>query len=49
MDPALFCRLTGDRHWSTARFRRWFTDAALRLLLPVPLQQHLASRSQEVP
>ncbi len=48
MDPALFCRLTGDRHWSPARFRRWFTDATLRLLLPVPVQQRLAaSRSRE--
>jgi AcrR family transcriptional regulator len=34
MDPALFCRLTGDRRWSPARFRRWFTDAITRLLLP---------------
>ena len=34
MDPALFCRLTGDRRWSRARFRRWFTDAITRLLLP---------------
>src|SRR5215467_3945437 len=25
MDPALFGRLTGDRNWSPARFRRWFT------------------------
>lgn len=35
MDPALFCRLTGDRHWSAARFRDWFADAVVRLLLPV--------------
>jgi AcrR family transcriptional regulator len=34
MDPALFCRLTGDRDWSTLRFRDWFTDSTLRLLLP---------------
>jgi AcrR family transcriptional regulator len=34
MDPALFCRLTGDRRWSPDRYRRWFTDAILRLLLP---------------
>jgi AcrR family transcriptional regulator len=34
MDPALFCRLTGDRRWSAARFRDWFTDSTLRLLLP---------------
>jgi AcrR family transcriptional regulator len=39
MDPALFCRLTGDRHWSPARVGRWFTDATLRLLLPIPGQQ----------
>ena len=35
MDPALFCRLTGDRRWSADRFRDWFADAAVRLLLPV--------------
>lgn len=35
MDPALFCRLTGDRRWSHARFQRWFTESTLRLLLPV--------------
>lgn len=35
MDPALFCRLTGDRRWNAARFRVWFADAAVRLLLPV--------------
>ena len=34
MDPALFCRLTGDRHWSPARYRAWFADAVVRLLLP---------------
>jgi AcrR family transcriptional regulator len=35
MDPALFCRLTGDRQWSARRFRGWFTDSILRLLLSV--------------
>jgi len=39
MDPALFGRLTGDRHWSPARFRDWFADAILRLLLSAPGQQ----------
>jgi AcrR family transcriptional regulator len=34
MDPALFCRLSGDRRWGPARYRRWFTDAVARLLLP---------------
>jgi AcrR family transcriptional regulator len=34
MDPALFCRLTGDRRWSPDRYRRWFADAVVRLLLP---------------
>ena len=34
MDPVIFCRLTGDRHWTTARFERWFTDSLTRLLLP---------------
>jgi AcrR family transcriptional regulator len=35
MDPAVFCRLTNDRQWSPARFRRWFTESVARLLLPV--------------
>jgi AcrR family transcriptional regulator len=34
MDPVLFCRLTGDRHWSTERFGHWFADSTVRLLLP---------------
>jgi TetR/AcrR family transcriptional regulator, regulator of autoinduction and epiphytic fitness len=34
MDPVVFCRLTGDRHWTTAHFERWFTDSVTRLLLP---------------
>jgi len=50
MDPALFCRLTGDRNWRPARFGRWFTDATLRLLLLVPGQQATpAVSSQELP
>jgi AcrR family transcriptional regulator len=49
MDPALFCRLTGDRHWRAARFRDWFTDSTFRLLLPVDDHQTTAAnRSQEV-
>ena len=35
MDPAVFCRLTNDRQWSPARFRRWFTESVARLILPV--------------
>jgi AcrR family transcriptional regulator len=34
MDPVVFCRLTGDRHWTTARFEHWFTDSVTRLVLP---------------
>jgi TetR/AcrR family transcriptional regulator, regulator of autoinduction and epiphytic fitness len=41
MDPALFCRLTSDQRWSNARFRDWFADAVVRLLLPV--NDHQAS------
>ena len=49
MDPALFCCLTGDRHWSANRFRRWFTDSTVRLLLPVHDQQATAANhSQEL-
>jgi len=48
MDPAVFCRLTGDRGWTAARFRRWFADSVLRLLLPAPDQPAAANRSQEV-
>jgi AcrR family transcriptional regulator len=45
MDPALFCRLTGDRRWSPARYHRWFTDAIVRLLLPDAGQQSSAAVS----
>jgi AcrR family transcriptional regulator len=45
MDPALFCRLTGDRRWSPARYRRWFADAIVRLLLPDVGQQASAAVS----
>jgi hypothetical protein len=48
MDPALFYRLTVDRRWPAARFRRWFADSALRLLLPVTDQATAASPAQEV-
>jgi AcrR family transcriptional regulator len=34
MDPIIFCRLTEDRHWTSGRFERWFTDTVARLLLP---------------
>jgi TetR/AcrR family transcriptional regulator of autoinduction and epiphytic fitness len=33
MDPVVFCRLTGDRHWTSAHFERWFTDSVTRLVL----------------
>ena len=33
MDPALYRRLTHDRHWTPARFETWFADAVLRLLV----------------
>jgi TetR/AcrR family transcriptional regulator, regulator of autoinduction and epiphytic fitness len=50
MDPALFCRLTHDRHWGAARFQRWFTDSTLRLLLPGDHQQATAAnRSNDRP
>jgi TetR/AcrR family transcriptional regulator of autoinduction and epiphytic fitness len=32
MDPVIFCRLTGDRHWTPSRFQRWFTDTITQLL-----------------
>jgi AcrR family transcriptional regulator len=48
MDPALFCRLTVDRRWPAARFRQWFADSTLRLLLPVTDQVTAASPAQEV-
>jgi AcrR family transcriptional regulator len=47
MEPALFCRLTGDKGWNTGRFRHWFADALLRLLLPAPGQQATASPSKD--
>jgi hypothetical protein len=33
MDPAVFTRLTGQRKWPATRFRAWFTDTVIRLLL----------------
>src|SRR5262249_16778924 len=49
MDPAVFWRLTGDRGWSPCRFRDWFADALLRLLLPGTDQQPIsANQSSEV-
>jgi AcrR family transcriptional regulator len=50
MDPALFCRLTGDRRWSAGRFRHWFADSTLRLLLPTHDDQAApANQPQEGP
>ena len=43
MDPAVFCRLTGDRGWGAARFGDWFADSSLRLLLPVRDRQATAA------
>jgi hypothetical protein len=45
MDPALFCRLTCDQRWSPDRYRRWFADAVVRLLLPDAGQQASAAVS----
>jgi AcrR family transcriptional regulator len=33
MDPAVFTQLTGQRKWTVMRFRAWFTDTVMRLLL----------------
>jgi TetR/AcrR family transcriptional regulator, regulator of autoinduction and epiphytic fitness len=33
MDPAVFTRLTSQRKWAAIRFRAWFTDTVIRLLL----------------
>jgi AcrR family transcriptional regulator len=50
MDPAVFCRLTGSRRWSAARFADWFADSTLRLLLPVNDYQATApNHAQELP
>ena len=49
MDPALFCRLTGDRQWSAQRFRHWFTDSTLRLLLPVHDHQAATANQPQEP
>ena len=35
MDPAVFVRLTRQRRWSMARYRRWIADALAGLLLTV--------------
>src|ERR1017187_10039082 len=34
MDPVVFCRLSGARHWTPVRFGRWFPDSVPRLVLP---------------
>jgi hypothetical protein len=47
MDPAVVCRLTGERHWSPARFQVWFAAAILRLLLPPDHQQATAAASHQ--
>lgn len=33
MEPALFCRLTDDRGWSSEQYRRWLADSIKRLLV----------------
>lgn len=33
MDPAVFTRLTSQRKWTATRFRAWFSDTVLRLVL----------------
>lgn len=47
MDPALFCRLVADQRWSATRFRDWFADAVVRLLLPVSDQQASSGRQED--
>ncbi len=49
MDPGLFGRLTGDRRWSAERYRHWFADSVLRLLLPVRDGQDAAVTPGEQP
>src|SRR5215467_6145677 len=34
MEPVVFQRLVGERGWTPAQFEQWFTDSALRLLIP---------------
>lgn len=33
MDPAVFDRLTRQRHWSVGQYQRWFARSALRLFV----------------
>lgn len=33
MDPAVFTRLTRERHWTVARYQGWAADALARLLV----------------
>jgi hypothetical protein len=33
IDPALFDRLTRQRHWTAARYERWIADSIARLLI----------------
>jgi AcrR family transcriptional regulator len=34
MDPAIFDRLTRQRHWTPAQYQRWFASSLRRLLAP---------------
>lgn len=33
MDPAVFDRLTRQRHWTRRQYERWFADSVGRLLV----------------
>lgn len=33
MEPALFCRLTEDRQWSSEQYHEWFANSTTRLLI----------------
>ena len=45
MDPALYCRLTGDCGWTSARYGRWFADATLRLVTAAELSPPARGRA----
>jgi AcrR family transcriptional regulator len=34
MDPAIFARLTRQRHWTLEQYKRWFANSLRRLLTP---------------
>jgi TetR/AcrR family transcriptional regulator, regulator of autoinduction and epiphytic fitness len=44
MDPVIFSRLTRHRGWSPDRYRSWFADSVIRLLVDPSVSREVAER-----